>query len=181
MGTKTKFNKYLSKLEGYCDWKKLNVYLSEKTEYFTAPASSRYHHAYPGGLLEHSIEVLEWTMKIDEALSLNCGEQNIILSSLFHDLGKAEPGYYSMDFNKSDVLYQHIGETKYKKTNPKPHHLLSIEMLEQAEIEFNEIVREAILGHDGLFTEEGSKILRSKYHPLTLILHTADMLSARKE
>ena len=30
----------------------------EKTDFFTAPASTRYHGAYEGGLAEHSIHVL---------------------------------------------------------------------------------------------------------------------------
>lgn len=29
----------------------------ESTDFFTAPASTKYHGAYPGGLLQHSINV----------------------------------------------------------------------------------------------------------------------------
>ena len=34
-------------------------YLIEKTDFFTAPASTRFHGAYEGGLLEHSLNVYE--------------------------------------------------------------------------------------------------------------------------
>ena len=34
-------------------------YLLEKTDFFTAPASTRFHGAYEGGLLEHSLNVYE--------------------------------------------------------------------------------------------------------------------------
>ena len=34
-------------------------YLTEKTDFFTAPASTRFHGAYEGGLLEHSLNVYE--------------------------------------------------------------------------------------------------------------------------
>ena len=32
-------------------------YLSNKCDFFTAPASARYHSAYAGGLCEHSLNV----------------------------------------------------------------------------------------------------------------------------
>ena len=31
----------------------------EKTDFYTAPASTRFHGAYEGGLLEHSLKVYE--------------------------------------------------------------------------------------------------------------------------
>ena len=34
-------------------------YLLEKTDFFTAPASTRFHGSYEGGLLEHSLNVYE--------------------------------------------------------------------------------------------------------------------------
>ena len=34
-------------------------YLLEKTDFFTAPASTRFHGAYEGGLLRHSLNVYE--------------------------------------------------------------------------------------------------------------------------
>ena len=32
-------------------------YLEHKSDFFTAPASARYHGAYAGGLCEHSVNV----------------------------------------------------------------------------------------------------------------------------
>lgn len=39
--------------------KLLNYLLSENSDFFVAPASTRYHGAYEGGLCEHSIHVYE--------------------------------------------------------------------------------------------------------------------------
>ena len=36
---------------------KLLDYLENKSDFFTAPASARYHCAYAGGLCEHSLNV----------------------------------------------------------------------------------------------------------------------------
>ena len=35
-------------------------YLSNKSDFFTAPASARYHGSYAGGLCEHSLNVYHW-------------------------------------------------------------------------------------------------------------------------
>ena len=36
---------------------KLLAYLTDQSDFFTAPASTRYHGAYEGGLCEHSLNV----------------------------------------------------------------------------------------------------------------------------
>ena len=42
----------------------LEYLLSDSSDFFTAPASTRYHGAYEGGLCEHSIKVYECMKKI---------------------------------------------------------------------------------------------------------------------
>jgi 23S rRNA maturation-related 3'-5' exoribonuclease YhaM len=37
----------------------LNFLLSDHSDFFTAPASTRFHGAYEGGLLEHSLNVYD--------------------------------------------------------------------------------------------------------------------------
>ncbi|MDE5993144.1 MAG: hydrolase, partial [Oscillospiraceae bacterium] len=37
--------------------KLLEYLLSDKSDFFTAPASTRFHGSYEGGLLEHSLNV----------------------------------------------------------------------------------------------------------------------------
>jgi hypothetical protein len=44
------------------------------------------HHKYPGGLVDHSLEVYE-NMKV-KAEGLGISEETIIICSIFHDLGK---------------------------------------------------------------------------------------------
>ena len=39
--------------------KLLEYLLSSKSDFFTAPASTRYHGSYEGGLLEHSLNVYD--------------------------------------------------------------------------------------------------------------------------
>lgn len=64
------------------------------SDFFTAPASTRYHSAYEGGLLEHSINVYECLRdylarnKVRDEFGLSYSDETIAIVSLLHDLCK---------------------------------------------------------------------------------------------
>lgn len=60
-------------------------WLFNKTDFFTAPASTRYHGAECGGLVKHSLQVYYNLVKI----APNLDENSIKIVSLFHDICKA--------------------------------------------------------------------------------------------
>ena len=65
----------------------------EHTDWYTAPASSRYHGSYPGGLVDHSLAVFDECVRLynayqDKSEVANLSRQSIILVSLLHDLCK---------------------------------------------------------------------------------------------
>ncbi len=72
-------------------WKYL---ISAESDFFSAPASTRFHGSYAGGLLQHSLNVYEclWDyLKRDRAKNLykmNYSEESIAIVSLLHDLCK---------------------------------------------------------------------------------------------
>ncbi len=108
---------------------KMITYLQE-SDFFEAPASTKFHGSYAGGLAKHSLRVYElllgWTepLKLSEAsgagqkpLPLNVG--NIIIAALLHDICKN--GAY-------------IGTEKpykWNKGQPKGHALLSIKRIKK--------------------------------------------------
>jgi len=57
-------------------------------KFYKAPASSRYHSAYDGGLAVHSLEVYKTASTINKALNLKIKENSIIISCILHDLNK---------------------------------------------------------------------------------------------
>ena len=61
----------------------------ESSDFFTAPASIRFHGNYPGGLVEHSLNVY---YELDRLLGaypeIQVSEETALISSLFHDLCK---------------------------------------------------------------------------------------------
>ena len=70
-------------------------YLENKSDYFTAPASTAFHGNYSGGLAEHSLNVYNVAMKVKSAmveikpeLASRLSDESIVIVTLLHDLCK---------------------------------------------------------------------------------------------
>ncbi len=57
----------------------------EKTDFYTAPASTRYHNNFEGGLAEHSLNVYR---ALKELTNGEWPEETIIIVGLLHDICK---------------------------------------------------------------------------------------------
>lgn len=84
---------------------KLIAYL-EKTDFFKAPASTRFHGNYEGGLLEHSLNVYhllkEKVAQKPYSEVISASDDTIILITLLHDICKTN--YYVVDYrNKKNT------------------------------------------------------------------------------
>ena len=61
----------------------------EKSDFYTCPASTRFHGAYQGGLLKHSLNVYYELRRILSAYpEIKYSEESVVIASLFHDLCK---------------------------------------------------------------------------------------------
>jgi hypothetical protein len=60
------------------------------TDYFVAPASTKYHGAEPGGLAKHSLNVYELFKHKNEFYKMGLPEETVIICSLLHDACKIE-------------------------------------------------------------------------------------------
>lgn len=68
----------------------------ERSDFYRAPASKVYHGSYPGGLLEHSLNVYDELKRLLSVYQeVNVTEETVIISSLFHDLCKAN--FYTVE------------------------------------------------------------------------------------
>ena len=69
-------------------------YLEHKSDFFTAPASARFHGAYAGGLCEHSVNVYHCLTaylereRVKELYGLEYPAESAALVSLLHDVCK---------------------------------------------------------------------------------------------
>ena len=61
----------------------------EETDFYTAPASTKYHGAHQGGLLEHSLNVYDELKRLLSAYpEIKVSEESVVIVALFHDLCK---------------------------------------------------------------------------------------------
>ena len=87
MDTKAEFLKIIDrdiKREGI--WE-LTEWLAN-TDFFTSPASTRYHGAYEGGLVAHSLNVYSQLKKLCKFYECEATPESIAIVALFHDLCK---------------------------------------------------------------------------------------------
>ena len=72
-------------------------FMEESTDFFTAPASTRFHGDHEGGLLEHSLKVYEiLNEKLKHIpIEMNIPDDTIKIAALLHDICKVN--FYKVD------------------------------------------------------------------------------------
>lgn len=155
-----------------------------KSDFYTAPASTKHHGAYEGGLLEHSLNVFDCLVKKFTENSVwvetlfNIDMDTITIVSLLHDICKTY--YYTVDYrNTKDENGQWIKVPFYTVDDriPYGHGDKSVMMIEEY-IKLKPVERYAIRWHMGPYEGEkqwGTLGLAMQKYPLILALHQADM------
>ena len=97
----------------------------QSTDFFKAPASTRFHGSYEGGLVEHSLHVYECYKRIVEHYSsiygVQMSEDSIALVSLLHDLCKAGVYKIEMRNKKIDGVWQQVPVYTFDDDMPLGH------------------------------------------------------------
>ena len=152
----------------------------EKSDFYTAPASTRFHGSYEGGLLEHSLKVYEILVdKVKHSIKpIEVSEDTIKIVALLHDLCKVN--FYKIDYrnakNKLGV-WEKVPYYTIEDTIPYGHGEKSVMMITEY-IKLTSEEKYAIRWHMG-YTEP--KELYStigeayKRYPLALLMHEADL------
>lgn len=144
-----------------------------KTDFFTAPASTKYHGAYEGGLVEHSLNVFR-RMQKHQQYSL----ETLAIVSLLHDLCKAD--FYAIDYKNVKQPDGSWEKEPYYTINDKlpigNHGDKSVFIIQR----FMPLAAEevaAIRYHMGAFQEGDIKDISKVYekYPLAILLHIADL------
>lgn len=73
----------------------------EKTDFFTAPASTHFHGAHDEGLLLHSLSVLDVMTDFDKVLGLETERSKLVTCALFHDVCKAN--FYAKEIRNKKI------------------------------------------------------------------------------
>lgn len=102
------FKEKISQLDG---GKGLLNYL-DTTDFYTAPASVKYHHSYDGGLLEFTCKIYENLVKLNNLFGNKYSDKTLLKVGLLCQLGKVN-FYESYDKNIK-VMGQWVQERAYK-------------------------------------------------------------------
>ena len=87
----------------------------ERSDFYTAPASTRFHGNYKGGLLEHSLNVYDKLSGfVARYPDLQIDSDTVAVTALFHDLTKANFYTASTRNVKDEVTGQWHKEPCYK-------------------------------------------------------------------
>lgn len=149
----------------------------EGTDFRYAPASTRYHSAHQGGLMEHSLNVYYETVRMPDVIKLlNIPEDTIIITTLLHDLCKVS--YYKEDMRNVKKNGTWVQEPYYTVDDyfPIGHGEKSI-IIAQEFIKLNDVEVAMIRGHMGGFVSDpyfNVSALYNKY-PEAVLLQMADM------
>lgn len=60
----------------------------EESDFFVAPASTKYHGNYDGGLAEHSTYVYQLFKEKNERFNLGLSDESVIITAILHDFCK---------------------------------------------------------------------------------------------
>lgn len=151
----------------------------ETTDFFTAPASTRFHAAYEGGLLEHSLNVYQ-VFRDKHFEEGSDDPESVAIVTLLHDLCKA--GFYTIEMRnrKNDRgQWEKVAVYAIDDRFPYGHGEKSVFLIERfMRLKNEEAV--AIRWHMGGFDEAvrgGSFALAHAFekYPLAVKLHLSDL------
>ena len=161
----------------------------ESTNFFVAPASRNYHGNYPGGLVEHSLNVYYNLLSICNHLRntndlIKFREESIAIVALFHDLCKAD--MYKMSSKKernAAGIPVDVPCYVYNKNYRSMGHATESLYILQKFMDLSREEWEAIYWHMGGFdlsNYSNNDRMSAAYRNNTLAfaLHQADMMSA---
>ena len=156
----------------------------EKSDFFTAPASTRFHGAYEGGLLRHSLNVYECLTaylereRVKERYKLTVSDESAAVVALLHDLCKVN--FYTVSYrnvkNEETSKWEKQPYYSINDTLPYGHGEKSVYMISG----FMRLSREeamAIRWHMGFSGIEDKNTIGAalEKYPLAFALSVADM------
>ena len=162
-------------------------YLMNKSDFFTSPASARFHGSYPGGLCEHSVNVYHCLVdylarpRVQELYGLEYSDESIAIAALLHDLCKIgcyKPGTRNVK-NETTGQWEKVQTYFFEDKLPYGHGEKSVYIISG----FMRLSREeamAIRWHMGFSGPEDERTVGQalQQYPLAFALATADMEAA---
>lgn len=162
--------------------KLLEFLLSKNSDFFDAPASTRFHGSYDGGLLEHSLNVYDCLkdylsrQRVKDTYGLKYSDESIAIVALLHDLCKVNCYKRGTRNVKENGQWIQVPTYEYNDMLPYGHGEKSVYMISG----YMKLTREeafAIRYHMGFAGNEETRNVGAAFEmfPLAFALSTADM------
>jgi 23S rRNA maturation-related 3'-5' exoribonuclease YhaM len=145
--------------------KYLNLY---KDKLIIAPGAATHHHNYDGGLLEHTLEVVDIAREMYYTLTVNFKQSisfdEIVFCAIIHDIGKINQYYKDRD-----------GVWRFKKPYMQHSTWVIVDWFRKTNFILDLRIVNAILSHHGGWSRTESEVS----DVLSAVLHSADLISSR--
>lgn len=170
-----------------------------RSDFYTAPASTRYHLSCPGGLLQHSLNVLDVLrgmlpadpassnaetrlFQVGGAIHTKIPDESIIMAALTHDICKTH--FYQASTrnvkNEETGKWEKVPTFTVADRMPLGHGPKSV-MLIKEHVKLTNMELYAIWHHMGTMGLSGPDLLTwqqaADKYPLVWLLHSADMIA----
>ena len=172
------YNQYITR-EGADKF--LKYLLSDASDFFTAPASTRFHGAYEGGLVEHSLNVYDclrgYLERAKTAFGLEYSEESVAIVALLHDICKVNCYKVgSRNVKDDNGVWRKVPTYEFDDQLPYGHGEKSVYILSG----YMRLTREeafAIRYHMGFSGTEDTRNVGNAFEqfPLAFALSVADM------
>lgn len=166
-----------------------------KSDFYTAPASTKYHLSCEGGLLQHSLNVLDalrsiltpadqqWIYTVAGKTAATIPDESVIIMALLHDLCKTYFYGVSTRNAKNEQTGQWEKVPFYTVNDKMPlGHGAKSAMIAKSYMELTSMEMYAIWWHMGFNGNSDNDIcvgLAIEKYPVILALQTADMQAAK--
>lgn len=163
--------------------------------FFDAPASSRNHFNFPGGLLMHSLNVYDMAMALRSAIipmrpdiEAELPAESVAIAALLHDVCKARIYRHVVRKRRNEIgVWEDVESYEVDYSDlPVGHGEKSVIMLLRSGLDLEDSEIFAIRWHMGAWDLPAQSIemdksyrLAQKKSPLVSLIHTADTLAAQ--
>ena len=161
---------------------KLYDYLASTSDFFSAPASTRFHGAYEGGLLEHSLNVYDCLCdylnrtRVKDMYGMEYPAESVAIAALLHDVCKI--GCYkkgTRNVKDANGFWQTVPTYEFDDKLPYGHGEKSVYIISS----YMKLTREeafAIRYHMGFSGTDDARNVSSAFEmfPLAYALSVAD-------
>lgn len=164
----------------------LMEWLENETNFFTSPASTRYHGSYEGGLVEHSLNVFnQMLFELDTVVGKGWEDlypmESVAIVALFHDLCKIGQYRETEKWRKnSDGEWESYLAYEYDPEQLTMGHGAKSNYFLQRFIHLTTMEAQAIFWHMGAYDISPYASLNGcgaafETNPLSFLIHRADM------